>query len=126
MKPMKIFVIVAAMLGLLSFPADLVLSAEGFGGSKAKSREWYTTDNLGNWFEDFQWFGFAFDECSFESIATDSSMSSQSEKFLLLLRRSKGQLQPYLSIDPGLFVSAQGVEFDLSSPGISLGLSCSF
>ena len=126
MKPMKLFVIMAAMLSLLSFSADLALSAEVFGGSKHKPKEWYTTDNLGNWFDDFQWFGFAFDECSFESIATDSSMSFQSEKFLLLLRRSEGKLQPYLSIDPGLFVSAQGVEFDFSSPGISLGLSCSF
>ncbi len=126
MKPMKMFVIMATMLSLISFSADLALSAEAFGGSKKKPKEWYTTDNLGNWFEDFQWFGFAFDECSFESIATDSSLSFQSEKFLLLLRRSKGQLQPYLSIDPGLFISAQGVEFDFSSPGFSLGLSCSF
>ncbi len=126
MKPVKIFVIMAAMLSLLSFSAELALSAEVFGGSKQKHREWYKTDDLGNWFEDFQWFGFAFDECSFESIATDSSLSLQSEKFLLLLRRSKGQLQPYLSIDPGLFVSAHGVEFDFSSPGFSFGLSCSF
>ena len=126
MKMIKIFVIMAAMLSLLSFSADLSLSAEVSGGSKHKLKEWYKTDNLGNWFEDFQWFGFAFDQCSFESIATDSSLSLQSEKFLLLLRRSKGQLQPYLSIDPGLFVSAHGVEFDLSSPGFSLGLSCSF
>ena len=126
MKPIKVFMIMAGMFSLLSFSADLSLSAEVSGRSKHKLKEWYKTDNLGNWFEDFQWFGFAFDQCSFESIATDSSLSFHSEKFLLLLRRSKGQLQPYMSIDPGLFISAQGVEFDLSSPGFSLGLSCSF
>jgi len=126
MKTIKIVVAVMTIFNLLSFSAKQVSSAEVFGESKYERKEWYKSDNLGYWFDDLQWVGFAFDDWSSGYHPNESGMTYNYEKVLLLLRHSKGQFQPYLSIAPGLLVSENGVELDLGAPTIFLGLSCNF
>jgi hypothetical protein len=127
MKTMNIFLIVVAMLSPLSLSPNLVCSAEVPGESKYDTTECYTGDNLGYWFDDLQWLGFAVDDwSSLGSITEGSSKAFPSERVLLLLRHSKGRLRPYLSIDPGLIISENGFELDLSTPKVLLGLSCNF
>ena len=126
MKPIKIFMIMVAMCALFSFSTNPVCSAEDFDKSKSESKELYTSDNLGYWFDDLQWFGFAFDDWSFGSISEESGTTFHHERLLLLLRHNKGNLQPYVGIAPGLLISQEGFELDLGKPSILLGFSCSF
>jgi len=126
MKTMTVLLIVVVMSSLLTMSSTLLSSAEVPGESGYESKECYTGDHLGYWFDNLKWFGFAFDDWSYGSNAEESSRIIPPERVLLLLRHSKGHLQPYLSIDPGLIISEKGFELDLSTPTVFLGLSCTF
>jgi len=111
----------------VAFDEDFVAQPfEVLGQLENTAKEYFTGDDLGFWFNDFQALGFAFDDWSFGSSTQENGWSYPYESVLLLLRRQTGKLQPYIFIQPGLLVSEEGLHLEWNAPKFFLGLSYSF
>jgi hypothetical protein len=120
---------------LLWFAPSATRAEEGPGlGSSGWSlklpetpRELWTRDGRGYWLNDFKWIGF--DDWSFELEAEEAGQAfswTYTPPVVLLLRASRGDIQPYLGILPSLTMAGAGFDLHLNSPGLMLGVSWSF
>ena len=126
MKPVKVSVILIAILCILCLSANLVHAVGFSDNSEQEPLKSHKGDNLAHWLEDFQWLGFAFEDWSFGSNPAESGKTLGFEKLLFFVRHPKGNLQPYISIAPGLIKSYDGYSLDFNSSGVLVGLSLSF
>ncbi len=130
-KQLPILTLIAT---LLCFAPSAARAGEGPG---LRSSSWslerpdtpaelWTRDGFGYWFKDFKWIGF--DDWSFELKAEEPgpAFTCAYASPVVLLRVSRGDIQPYLGILPYLTMSGDGFDLHLNSPGVMLGVSWSF
>jgi hypothetical protein len=134
-KHLSIFSILTLLATLLCFAPSAARAQEGPGLRSSgwsltrpeASRKLWTRDGLGYWLNDFKWIGF--DDWSFELKAEEAGQAfscTYAPPVVLLLRASKGDIQPYLGILPSLTTSGGGFDLHLDSPGVMLGVAWSF